>query len=347
MQLLEYRAKNILNNYKINTPDGRLVNDSSDFSGQAILKVQVPTGKRGKAGGVVKVTTQDEFNSELTRLTSLVIDGFKTEAILAEDLLSFDKEHYLSLLIDKYSGEILLVAREEGGMEVEESDGAVFSEVIRKESAEFIADKLRKFYGYGEELAEQFRDFVKKLLTAFTGSDALLIEINPLVVSSGRLVALDCKMEIDDNALYRQAEFSKEKTDANFVLLDENGDTAVIANGAGLAMATVDQVNGAGLKAANFLDIGGGANTEAITRQFARLSKLPNLKSIVVNIFAGITQCDQVAAAIVSARDNIKDLPPVYVRLHGNKYDEAKIILDNAGLGLYGSLKECIEAARV
>ena len=153
-------------------------------------------------------------------------------------------------------------------------------------------------------------------------------------------------MEIDDNALFRHPELASHKTDANFVMLNANGDTAIVANGAGLAMATVDQISQAGLTATNFLDIGGGADAETITKQFARLAELPNLKTIIVNVFAGITRCDQVAEAIVEARRKIDNLPPLFIRLHGTNYDEAKALLDKEGVGLFKSLHDCIEAAK-
>lgn len=346
MNLLEYQAKKIIAQAGISIPKGQLVNDNFEFNGPVVLKVQVPTGNRGKNGGVVKVKSAEAAIREIQRLKNLSIKGHAPEAILAEELLSFDREHYFSLLVDRDAEGIRMLARVNGGIDVEESEDALLSEVVTDENLGNIAEKLRHFYGYENIYQGAFVEFMRRAFDCLAVSDAMLLEINPLVVADGRLVALDCKMEIDDNALFRHPESANIKTDANFVILDENGDTAIVANGAGLAMATVDQVNQAGLVAANFLDIGGGANTEAIKAQFARLAKLPNLNSIIVNIFAGITRCDQVAEAIVAARDGIDNLPKLFIRLHGTNYSEAKEILDNASIGLYASLSECIKAAQ-
>jgi succinyl-CoA synthetase beta subunit len=335
MQLLEFEAKKLLSNVAIRIPKGELIDDSYQFKGEVILKVQAPTGKRKKQGGIVKVTNKSDLQDIFAYLQNLEIDGHRSEAVLAEEIVRFTQEHYFSLLVDSSNENIRLLARVKGGIDVEDVQDIVLSEIVTPENIDRIADSLRKFYGYLHHAFE-----------CMVANDILLLEINPLVMVDKTLVALDCKMEIDDSALFRHTELANRKTDANFVMLNANGDTAIVANGAGLAMATVDQVSQAGLTATNFLDIGGGADAETITKQFARLAELPNLKTIIVNVFAGITRCDQVAEAIVEARRKIDNLPPLFIRLHGTNYDEAKALLDKDGVGLFKSLHNCIEAAK-
>lgn len=346
MRLLEYQAKTLLSKSGINIPQGRLIDDAYIFERDVILKAQVPTGNRGKHGGIVRVTDSDSMQKEIKRLKGSKIKGHTPEVILAEEVLEFTREHYFSLLVDREIESIRLLARINGGIDVEDAQDDVLSQVVALENIDQLADDLREFFGYDNSTRKTFSQFLHSAFGCLAENDALLLEINPLVFINGALVALDCKMEIDDNALFRHPELAGHKPDVNFVILNADGDTAVVANGAGLAMATVDEVCQADLAATNFLDIGGGADTEAITRQFERLASLPNLKSIIVNIFAGITRCDEVAEAIVAAQRKIIDLPPLFIRLHGTNYDDAKHILDKAGIRLFKSLNECIKAAK-
>lgn len=346
MQLLEFESKKLLSNVSIRIPNGELIDNSYQFKGEVILKAQVPIGKRKKHGGVVKVSNRSDLQNALVHLQKLEIDSHRPEAILAEEVVKFTQEHYFSLFTDNANESIRLLARANGGVDVEDVQDTVLSEIVIPENIDPLADRLREFYGYDDSTRKEFTQFLRHAFECMTENDVLLLEINPLVMVGKTLVALDCKMEIDDNALFRHPELASRKTDANFVMLNANGDTAIVANGAGLAMATVDQISQAGLTATNFLDIGGGADAETITKQFAKLAELPNLKTIIVNVFAGITRCDQIAEAIVEARRKIDNLPPLFIRLHGTNYDEAKALLDKEGVGLFKSLHDCIEAAK-
>jgi succinyl-CoA synthetase beta subunit len=190
---------------------------------------------------------------------------------------------------------------------------------------------------------------VKNLYRCFIKNDATLIEINPLVLTTdNQLVAGDCKMVLDDAARFRHSEwqFEAEQADANFVVLDPHGTIATVANGAGLAMATVDAVVAGDMTPANFLDIGGGASTETVLAAFRRITEFTQVKAIVINIFAGITRCDEVARAIVAARDQIDTLPPLCIRLAGTNYEEAAEILAKANITLLPTLQDCIDAAK-
>lgn len=346
MNLFEYEAKQLLSEAGIKIPKGKLVFSPNDFTSKAVLKAQVPTGRRGRKGGITIVESQEAFEQEFTRLKTLDIDGHKVSSILAEEAIDHDIELYYSLSIDKENSSIRLIADINGGTEIEDHELTPFTRLIAQDSVAEVAKDLTVYYGYNNDSEKMFADFIHKTLRCMISNDALLLEINPLVIVDNQPIALDCKMDIDDNALFRHPQFSKKKVDANFVMINSKGDTAIIANGAGLAMASVDAVNQGGLHSTNFLDIGGGANTEAIMKQFSKLAELPKLKAIIVNVFAGITRCDQVAEAIIEARRKIDNLPPLFVRLHGTNYEDAKVLLDKEGVKLFKSLHDCIEAVK-
>ena len=180
-------------------------------------------------------------------------------------------------------------------------------------------------------------------------NDATLLEINPLVFTmDDKFVAGDCKMELDDSAAFRHDwNFENQAAEANFVTLDINGTVATNANGAGLAMATVDAVADSGMTPANFLDIGGGSNTETLVAAFRRINDYPNIQAIVINVFAGISRCDDVARAIVAAKDQIDTLPPLFIRLAGTNFEAAAKLLASESVPLMSTLEDCLEAARI
>jgi succinyl-CoA synthetase beta subunit len=183
-------------------------------------------------------------------------------------------------------------------------------------------------------------------LRCFVEEDIILLEINPLVLTTdGKLVAGDCKMTLDSDALFRHIDrtLSEKPTDANFVTLDPTGTIATIANGAGLAMATVDAVYSAGLVPANFLDVGGAATVESMVASFRQITLFPHVSSIVINIFGGIVRCDEVARAIVAAQAQVEHLPTLYIRLTGTNSDVAEELLRDAGLTLYPTLADCLK----
>lgn len=346
MNLLEHEAKQLLSEAGIEIPRGKLVFSPDDFNGRVILKAQVPTGRRGREGGITIVESRDAFEQEFTRLKMLSIDGYSVSSILAEEVIDQDNELYYSLSVDNENNFVRLIADVNGGIEIEDNALAPFTRSVNQDSIAEVAKDLTIYYGYNNDAEKKISDFIRKTLNCLISNDALLLEINPLVIVDNQPLALDCKMDIDDNALFRHPKFIKKKTNANFVVINTEGDTAIVANGAGLAMASVDAVNQSGLRATNFLDIGGGASAEAIMKQFNRLAELPKLKAIIVNVFAGITRCDQVAEAIIEARRKMDNLPPLFIRLHGTNYDEAKVLLDKENMKLFKSLHDCIEAVK-
>lgn len=346
MNLLEYEAKAILKTFTISVPHGTPFRQADPLpTAPIVLKSQVHTGGRGKAGGVVIVKEQAEVHSTAQHIFELAINDEKPQTILAEELLDIGRELYLSVVINRATAEIELVAHREGGVDIESHDSSEFLRTpLTTDSISTLGEVLAEYYDLpGQAFALQ--DLVEKLYKCFVQSDAILLEINPLVLTSDDvLVAGDCKMILDDDALFRHQDWNFEQapSNASFITLDSAGTVATIANGAGLAMATVDAVKQAGLTPANFLDIGGGATVEGIVESFQKILELTHVEAIIINIFGGIVRCDDVAAAIMEARKQFPHLPQLYVRLSGNRSDEASALLTEAGVELYPDLPSAI-----
>ena len=345
MKLLEYEAKTVLGSYNIPVPKSSLVDDPEDsIPVPTVLKSQVPVGGRGKVGGVRIVEKAEEVSNTASEILSLTIKGHTPKVLLAEELLSIEHEYYLSLVINKSAAVIELMAHKEGGVEVEEQSNFKRWPIDDQNTAN-VAAELADYYDFND--TENLSMLLTNLYRCFTQSDATLLEINPLILTvDNKLVAGDCKMTLDDAARFRHPEwdFEEAPANANFVTLDPHGSVATIANGAGLAMATVDAVADAGFTPANFLDVGGGANEASVLAAFEKIMEYPNISAIVINIFAGITRCDEVAKAIISAKDQISDLPKLYIRLAGTNYEAADELLTSAGIPLLPSLADCLAA---
>ncbi len=349
MNLLEHEAKHLLRDAGIPVPAGVLVKKGEPaphVTLPAVLKSQVPTGGRGKAGGIKIVESQEELVKTTKRLFAHAIKDLLPNSLFAEEKLAIARELYLSLRVDRDQAAIILMAHANGGVEVE--DNHDFKEwAVKGYSADALGQALADYY----ELPEQtfaLQDMVENLQACLVRNDALLIEVNPLILTQdNKLIAGDAKMTLDDAAAFRHDwQFEEARSEANFVTINERGDTATIANGAGLAMATVDAAFDAGLKPANFLDIGGGASTETLLAAFHRIIEYPKLRVIIINIFAGITRADEVARAIVAARQQIDDLPPLFIRIAGTNFEEAAEILASASIPLLPTLDECLAAAK-
>lgn len=349
VKLLEYEGKKILQTGGVPVPDSYIATDTPVFL-PAVLKSQVPTGGRGKAGGVVVVKTEAEYIAALDKISNLRIKGYLPKTILAETPCEIERELYLSLLIDKKAAAVTMMAHTNGGVEVEENAADSYWNMTIGRDADFdaIGQSLADYYDLSGQ-AFALQDLTEKLSKLFSQEDMTLCEVNPLILTSaGELVAGDAKIVLDDAATFRHPDwnFEEEKHDSNFVTLSEAGNVATIANGAGLAMATVDAVADAGLTPANFLDIGGGANEASVLAAFKRLIEYPDLKVIIINIFAGITRCDEVARAIIAARAQLADLPPLAVRLAGTNYEQAAELLKNEGIHIHAGLDDAIKAAK-
>lgn len=351
MKLLEYEAKLILRQFHIPVPEALLITKrfTPELPLPVVLKSQVPVGGRGKAGGIVKVTESKDVSVTIDRIFTLDIRGFKPNTILAEQLINIAHEYYLALIIDRTSATIQLMAHKNGGMEVEDNlDDSYLRIVLEKNNFETAGEQLAEYYDLpGQTFALQ--DMLENLYTCFVKNDATLLEINPLILTvEDSLVAGDCKMVLDDAAAFRHSQwnFEDKPTNTNFVTLDQNGTIATIANGAGLAMATVDAVTASGMTAANFLDIGGGASSASVLVAFEQIMEYPNIHAIVINIFAGITRCDEVAKAIIEARELIPGLPPLFIRLTGTNVDQARALLLERDTTLLPTLEACLEAIK-
>lgn len=347
MKLLEHEAKTLLSTAHIPVPTSLLISPGDTLPTPLVLKSQVPTGGRGKAGGIIVVDKPEDLQLAINTLLNLEIKGFTPNTLLAEEKLSIKKEFYLSILIDRQSANINIFAHKNGGVEVEDNPGFQSWPIDGTHQAEHIGQALADYYELpGQTFALQ--DLIENLYRCFVQNDATLIEINPLVLTQDdQLVAGDCKMTLDDAASFRHDwNYEEKPAEANFVTIDPNGNIATIANGAGLAMATVDAAYEAGLTPANFLDIGGGANEATLLKAFERIVGYKNIQAIVINIFAGITRADEVAKAVVSAKKHIKTLPPLFIRLAGTNYEAAEKILSANNITLLPNLESALRAAK-
>lgn len=348
MKLLEYEAKSLLKAAGLPVPKSSLVSPGTiDSNAPVVLKSQVPVGGRGKLGGVVVVSSSNDVAPTANKLFDLTIKGFKPTLLLAEELIDIQKELYVSLLIDHESASMRLIAHKYGGVDVESNEtAALFNKEMTTEAAVERAGELAAYLQCDPTLVTPF---ITSLFRAFIDQDATLIEINPLILTkNNRLVCGDAKIELDNMATFRHPDWHFEETprNANFVILHDDGTVATVANGAGLAMATVDAVAAKNMKPANFLDIGGGATAESILAAFQQIMEFSSVKTIVINIFAGITRCDEAAKAIIEAKKQIPYLPPLFIRLAGTNFEEAKALLAAENIPTLASLDECLDASK-
>ena len=346
MKLLEYEAKSILDRYQLPVPEGQIVDTDYTPKLPIVLKAQVPVGGRGKAGGIKFVHTKQEYDTSIEQISNITISGHTPSAIYAEQPLDIDREIYLSLIINRDIGAIELMAHPDGGIDIEQQDTERFyKKAITIADIDEIIQPLADHLDIPEAYLA-LGDMIENLYKCFVDQDALLIEINPLVLTrNGRLMAADCKMELDDAASYRHPEwnFVDNVADTNFVTLDTGGTVATMANGAGLAMATVDAVVAAGYRPANFLDIGGTATVASVTESFQRIGSFANVQTIIINIFGGIVRCDTVAEAIIAARESLPAGITLAVRLSGNRAEQADALLSQHGITHHQSLEAILQ----
>ena len=368
MNLHEYQAKTLLQKYGIPVPRSQVVSAANEvvaaateIAGSAwVVKAQVHAGGRGKAGGVKVVKSVIEAQNVATDLLGKTLvtyqnapDGQPVNQVLIEETLPIARELYLSMLVDRTLERIVVVASVAGGMDIEEiahtSPEKILQEVCDPLNGlvDFQARNLAFKLDLSGEQIGAFSKMLKGLYKLFKENDLALLEINPLVVTAdGKLFALDCKMSVDDNALYRQKalaeqrdwsqEDSKEATahhaGLNYIAL--NGNIGCMVNGAGLAMATMDLIKLHGGMPANFLDVGGGATAETVAKAFKIILADNNVKAILVNIFGGIMRCDIIAEGIITAVKEVGMQIPVIVRLEGTNVDLGKKMLRESGLNI-------------
>ena len=376
MKIHEYLARNLFAEYGIPIAEGDVAQTPEQALQIArktgfpvVIKAQVLVGGRGKAGGVKVVGNEAELVSEFKRIKDLNIKGYTVERLLVARAIDIKKEYYLAVTIDNIKGDVVIIVSAEGGVEIEET-------------AKTHPDKIIKFYMQGVKALDEARwapvaaqvfgdvrlqksatSILQKLLKLFFEKDCSLAEINPFVINGeGNLMAADAKVIFDDNALDRHPELAamrdmkyedadeleaKEKG-LSFVKLE--GNVGCIVNGAGLAMGTMDAVNQLGGKPANFLDVGGSSNPEKVLNALKIILRNKDIKVVLINIFGGITRCDDIAKGILTALKQINIPVPLVIRLTGTNEKEAKELLTQAGLTTFSSMRlavtEAVKAAR-
>jgi succinyl-CoA synthetase beta subunit len=367
MKIHEYQAKEILRKYGVATPRGypcfsvdEAVAAAKKLGGKVwVVKAQIHAGGRGKGGGVKLAKSLDEVKQFAGQVLGMQLkthqtgpEGQKVRRLLLEEGADIRKELYLGMVVDRGSQRVALMASSEGGMDIEEVAARTPEKIHRlvitdpfRGLADTDAEDIARKIGVPQKSLAQARDCLKALYQAFDDTDAALAEINPLIVTGdGKVLALDAKMDFDDNALFRHpeivalrdldeedaAEVEASKYDLNYIQLD--GNIGCLVNGAGLAMATMDIIKLYGGNPANFLDVGGGASAEKVTEAFKIMLKNPKLKAILVNIFGGIMKCDVIAQGVVAAAREVRLAVPLVVRLEGTNVDLGKKILAASGL---------------
>jgi succinyl-CoA synthetase beta subunit len=366
MKIHEYQAKQILARYGVAVPRGEVISRPEEARGVAdqlgggtvVVKAQIHAGGRGKGGGIRLARGPDEAVKIAGQILGMRLvthqtgpEGRLVRRVLIEEGVEAAREFYLGLVIDRAAGRPVFMASVEGGVEIE-AVAAEQPEKIRQEAIEpalglqaFQARKLAFALGLDSSLMPAASQFLLGLYRAFEATDASLVEINPFVLTrDGRLLALDAKMNFDDNALFRHPEIAglrdPDEEDPlevkaseyrlNYIRLD--GNVGCMVNGAGLAMATMDIIQYAGGRPANFLDIGGGANEDQVRHGFEIILGDPNVRAVLINIFGGIMRCDTVANGVVAAARALGVKVPVVVRLEGTNVDLGRSILNSSGL---------------
>ena len=358
MDLFEYQARDIFEKYGVPVLAGKIADTpeqaeaaAREIGGTVVVKAQVKIGGRGKAGGVKVAHSPEEAKEKASQILGLDIKGHIVKRVMIAQGADIDKEYYFSILLDRSNSTFLSLCSVEGGMEIEQLAHERPDALARIEvSAVTGIDKpkaieIAKAAKFSDDLVDQVADVFVKLYEVFRKEDATLVEVNPLVrTKDGKIVALDGKVTLDDNAEFRHEREQMERDqldpleakakamDLNYVKLD--GEVGIIGNGAGLVMSTLDVVAYAGarhggVKPANFLDIGGGASAEVMAAGLDVILNDPQVKSVFVNVFGGITACDAVANGIVGALNTLgaKATKPLVVRLDGNNVDEGRRIL--------------------
>jgi succinyl-CoA synthetase beta subunit len=356
VDLFEYQGKELLRKFEVPVPEGRVATTPEEaasaargLGGKVVVKAQVQVGGRGKAGGIKLASSPDEARTVAEQIIGMDIKGHVVKRVLVERAGDIKDEYYCSFLVDRSERNFLGMMSAKGGMDIEEvavSDPDAIARVHIDPllgMSDFHARELVFGAGLDPAARKEAIALLPKLYRAFVGLDASLIEVNPLVLTGeGRVVALDAKVSLDDSAAYRHPNFddlkavheipqqereAKEKG-LNFIKLD--GDIGIIGNGAGLVMATLDVVKAAGGEAANFLDVGGGAGADLLSSALEVITSNPEVKSVLVNIFGGITRCDLVAEGILSALSRLDVRVPIVVRLDGTNAEQGRKMLIDA-----------------
>ncbi len=372
MKLFEYQAKEMLAALGAYVPRGVVVSEGDDIEAKIrdaglnpplAVKAQVLVAGRGKAGGVKIVESVEEAVETAKRMLGSKIKGITVHKVLVEEAVKHEKEYYVSITIDRAARRPVVLASSMGGVDIEEIAREHPEAIVRyhvdpfKGLKGYEARKIGKMIGFSGKLLNSFATTLLAMYRAFEMYDAELVESNPFTVVGDKIVLLDARIIVDDNALYRHPEIQKiafeetgeftewevkaRKEGLAFVELD--GDVGVIGNGAGLTMATMDLVYHFGGRPANFLDIGGGASAELVKKAVMFLLEFPKTKKIFINVFGGITRCDEVARGIVAALKEAKTRKPIVVRLVGTNEEEGRRILEENGIKAFADPVEAVK----
>ena len=368
MNVHEYQAKKLLSDFGVRVPGGQVVFSADEVSevldaldsAKYVVKAQIHAGGRGKGGGIKVVESSQDATAAADEIIGMNLvthqtapEGKKVGSVLIEEASSIEKEFYLGMVIDRSREKVVVMGSPEGGVEIEEV-AAKSPEKIIKEHVDislgiqpYQCRKIAYFMGLEGGAVRQAVSFISSLYRVFIEKDCSLAEINPLVLTSdGNIVALDAKINFDDNALFRHRDIAGlrdrdeedplelEASDAGISFVKLDGNIGCLVNGAGLAMATMDIIKHHGGEPANFLDVGGGATTEQVTKAFKMILSDENVKAIFVNIFGGIMKCDTIADGIVEAAGEVGINVPLVVRLEGTNVEAGREILSNSGLDI-------------
>jgi len=362
MRLLEYQAKELFKEFGIRIPSSLTSKDIEQGRKDAkklgfpfVIKIQVPVGGRGKAGGIQKCHNEDEFELKYPQVLGLTIKGEKARAILLEKMAEIKKELYLSLFLNRGKRCYTIIASADGGVEIESDKSQIIREVGLGKVEEDVARDVAKEMNLEGKSADDLVEILQKLSKLTIEKETELVEINPLaVLDDDSLMALDGKVITDDNSNFRHEELQKyqERSEieeraekSGFSLVELDGNIAVVGNGAGLVMSTLDMLSDNGGKPACFLDVGGGATSESVYEALTLISKMNKVKGILVNLYGGIVKTTTVATAFVKAYEkNLIDLP-VFARLEGAESEKSKEMLKDTKTKMFDTVEEAINAA--
>ncbi|HEY7399447.1 MAG TPA: ADP-forming succinate--CoA ligase subunit beta [Actinomycetota bacterium] len=370
MDLYEHMGKELFARYGISVPSGTVAENAGaaaratkELGGTSVVKVQVQVGGRGKGGGVVLADSPVGAAQAAEKMLAEGFQGMPVTRVLIEERLAIASEFYAAMLLDRSTGKYLAMVTAEGGMDIEELARTRPEALRRVEIDPLLGLRMYHLRDLTGALPADVRagvaDVLRLVNTLLTEQDATLVEINPLVrLQDGRIVALDAKVTIDDNALFRhpdleelRSQFPIDEVEARakeaglqYVKLD--GEVGIIGNGAGLVMSTLDVVAQAGARAANFLDIGGGASADTMATSLQVILSDPSVKAVLINIFGGITRCDLVAEGVLDALGRVKARVPIVVRLDGTNGEEGRRILTEAAHPRIVPASTMLEAAR-
>ena len=369
MKIHEYQAKEIFAQYGIPVPAGKVAftpeeakTVAAEVGKPVMIKAQVHVGGRGKAGGIKMAKTPEEAEKIAGQILGMEIKGLRVEKVLVTEAVDIDKEYYLGVIVDRARQLPLVMVSEAGGIDIEEVARKTPEKIHRghfdalRGLQDYQARKLALLIDQNPKIALKTAVILSKLAKLFVEVDSSLAEINPLVVTrGGEVIALDAKVNIDDNALYRHKTFAQLREDESpeeaaareaglsYVKLD--GNIGCVVNGAGLAMATMDLIKANGGEPANFLDIGGSSSPEKVTTALKIILADANVKTILFNIFGGITRCDDVANGIVEALGKTDAKIPIVARLTGTNEAEGKKILEKMKLSFAGTMDDGVKKA--